>query len=130
VKQLYESRLSQKITQNLSNREDTVDEKWRTLKHNILNAANEALGKRQVDVNRTNKTPEIKELSEHKKKAHIKYLRNGNQENWNQNRVNAKIREMKDYWERFTKEMERDMYGSQRKMWGMLRRNKLEYKDQ
>jgi len=43
----------------------------------------------------------------------MKYLRNRNQENWNlytteRNRINARIREIKeDYWERFTKEMER-----------------------
>jgi len=45
-------------------------------------------------------------------------------------RINARIREIKeDYWERFTKEMGRDMYESQRKMWRMLKMKKLEIKD-
>lgn len=39
------------------------------------------------------------------------------------NKVNAKIRQIKkDYWTNFTQEMESDIYGAQRKVWGMLKR--------
>lgn len=139
TKLLFENRLTNKINENPTNREHDIDEQWKTIKDNILGAAEEAIGKREININKVNNTPwftpEIKELSSQKKEFYIRYLRNKTPENWNsykneRNRVNATIRAIKeDYWERFTKGMERDMYGSQRRIWGMLRRNKQEIKD-
>ena len=44
--------------------------------------------------------------------------------------ANRQIREIKhDYWERFTKDMENDLYGSQRKVWKMLRNRKAVIND-
>lgn len=139
TQQLYCKRLTEKIEQNPIIEINHVDHQWETLKDNILSAARESIGERKVDINRENKTPwftpEIKELANQKKNAYINHIRDRNRENWTlytqvRNRVNAKIRSIKeDYWEGFTKGMERDLYGSQRKIWGMLRRNKLEIKD-
>lgn len=50
----------------------------------------EALGKRQVNVNKTNNTPwfmlEVKELAKQKKKVCTQYILNKTPENWNNNR--------------------------------------------
>lgn len=41
------------------------------------------------------------------------------------NRVNAKIRKIKkEHWEKFTKDIEYDFYGSQKRVWKMLRSSK------
>lgn len=60
-------------------------------------------------------------------------MRNRTQENreYNNKRNNANIRIrtiQKQYWEKFTNNMKRELYGSQEKIWRMLRKNKLEVK--
>jgi len=45
----------------------------------------------------------------------------------NKARVQAEIRRIKTgFWETFTADMEHDLYGSQKKIWGLIRRKKRE----
>jgi len=75
-------------------------------------------------------TPEIKELAQEKRKAYLKYISEPSIEQRSefrelQNRVNARIREIKEgYWESFTADMEHDIYGAQKKVWKLIRTTK------
>ena len=81
VRELYRSRLREKICINLIKNEDGIEEAWEKLKTNILQSAEEALGKRKIGGSESrNKTPwytpEVKQVTEKKKKpfSNIKQL--------------------------------------------------------
>ena len=71
-------------------------------------------------------TPEIKELAHEKRKAYLKYISKPSIEKQTEyrdvrNRVNSRIRRIKEgYWESFTADMERDIYGAQKKVWKLI----------
>ncbi|XP_055378928.1 craniofacial development protein 2-like [Condylostylus longicornis] len=137
VKNLYKNRLAEKIRLNQIQLEEDVETAWKKVKENIENAANEALGKRKINknANKTNTpwfTAEVKELATEKRESYLKYLSMRSPEAYREyksvrNRVNSNIRRIKkEHWEAFTADIERDLYGAQKKVWGMLRRRKKE----
>lgn len=75
-------------------------------------------------------TDEVKTLASQKKEAYIKYKNRRTTEEYERykatrNRVNDAIKEIKKtYWEKFSADMEHDLYGGQRKVWNTLRNRK------
>jgi len=135
VKLLYQSRLTEIIVDNEIKENSNIEDSWNKIKTNIEKAAKEAIGTRKVNTNaNNNKTPwfteEAKTLTNEKRMAYLKYLSNKNDEQRQaykqiRNEVNAKIKQIKkDHWTAFTKDMERDLYGTQKRVWKMLRRRK------
>lgn len=111
------------------------EECWMTIRESVQQAAVEALGKRNVNRNeREYKTPwfdeRVKVLAKEKKQAFLTYKRRKTIETREhyvriRNRVNQEISNIKrEHWERFTKDMEHDLYGSQRKVWRMIGRQR------
>lgn len=113
-----------------------INQNWETIKSNILTAAKEALGTRTVKIPGRTKTPwfcdEIKQLSERKRKAFLQFKSLGTATSYNtykaiRNEVNIQIRQIKrNFWEGYTKNLERDFYGQQRKIWRMIQNQKKE----
>lgn len=74
----------------------------------------------------------MKVLAEEKKKAHLKYKSSKtsrDQAKYREvrNRMVNRIREIKRrYWEDFSRKMENDLYGTQKRIWKMLRASKRE----
>ena len=140
TRDLYKSRLKERIATNPITAGDTIYTAWSKIKINIISAAEEAIGKRKVNVNAiANKpwfTPEIKTLAAEKRAAYIKYLSNKTDEQRQQyvavrNRVNAKITQIKkDYWEKFSTDMQHDLYGGQRRIWNFIRSQKKPVNEQ
>ena len=137
IKHLYKNRLSEKLQEMTSTPSESPDRQWENIQECITRAAEEALGKRTVNVNGPKKstpwfTPEIKELANEKRKAFQKYNNNPSAEERItykriRNRVNSEIRKIKEgYWESFTADMEHDLYGSQKKVWKMIKRSRSE----
>jgi len=138
IRYLYKSRLEVIINKNPLTEEVGIDDNWEKLKTNILRAGKEALGTRKVKIppQTHKKTPwfcdRIASLGEKKRKAfvHFKSSRTSNSYNTNKeirNDVNAKIRQIKrDFWDGYTKSMERDFYGQQNRIWRMIQNQKRE----
>lgn len=135
TKILYQWRLEDQINANPIIKEDTIDEARDKIKSNIENSASEALGKRRINTNRTKNgkpwfTEEVKILAIEKRNAYIKYRNNKTQKEYNKykevrNKTNESIRQLKkSYWEKFSKDMEHDLYGGQKRIWNMLRKRK------
>ncbi|XP_050516391.1 uncharacterized protein LOC126891253 [Diabrotica virgifera virgifera] len=134
---LYRNRLTEKLnSHNLETKKD-IEETWKIIRKSILQAAEEALGKRKVNRNkREYKTPwydeRVKALANQKKQAFLTYKRVKTPEARDdyvtiRNRVNQEIDNIKkEHWEKFTKDMEYDLYGSQKKVWKMITRQKTE----
>lgn len=136
IRGLYRSRLRGKLESPPSD-SSTADELWQHIKSKVLEAAEEAVGWRKVNKNRmNNRTPwfcdEVKEAAKIKKEAFLKYKSNPTPQEHEiyariRNATNEKITKIKEnYWEGYTKGMERDFYGAQRKMWGALRNQRKE----
>ena len=76
--------------------------------------------------------PEIKELSQEKRKSYLKYITKLSSERRREyievrNRVNARVRMIKEgHWESFTADMEHDIYGAQKMIWKLLKNSKRE----
>lgn len=137
TKELYKTRLENRInginTENIS-----VEEMWRNIKSNIVSSAEEVLGKRKTRQGgkKKNKTPwfteAVKDLAVEKKKAFLTFKQNQTPDEYSKyvvvrNRVNAQIHKIKEeHWEGFTKGMEHDLYGAQRKVWKMIQNQKKE----
>lgn len=72
-------------------------------------------------------TEEVKAIAETKRRAFLKSRSEQTRETYQnyvtvRNRVNSRIREIKnEYWRRFSVDMEHDMYGSQKRIWKLLR---------
>ncbi|XP_050456668.1 craniofacial development protein 2-like [Cataglyphis hispanica] len=137
IKALYEWRLRQKIRENGIADEDDVEDGWKKIKSHMTMAAEEALGKRRINKNadtqhKTWFTKEAKQLAKEKRKAYLNYLNNRTSEERQKyknirNLAKAGMRRIKEeYWATFTANMKHDLYGAQRKVWGMLRRRKQE----
>lgn len=135
TRDLYQRRLNEKISQNIITLEDSVDMAWNKIKQNIIHSAKEAIGQRKININgRKNTKPwfteEVKDLSKEKKMAYIRYINNRSPEEYQKykvirNRTNDGIKQLKkEYWERFSVEMEHDLYGCQKRIWNMLRKRK------
>lgn len=135
MQDLYQKRLTDNINNNPIEEVNDVEQAWERIKSNILKSAEEAIGTRRTNINgkRNPKSwfvEEIKVLAEEKRKAYLLYKSNQMAEELEEykiirNRINNRIKELKkQYWEGFTKNMERDLYGSQRKIWNMLRNRK------
>lgn len=135
AKWLYEQRLRYKFETNQVQHEDNMEDSWEKIKHNIIEAAKESIGIREVKTGGNAKTKpwfteEIRTLAYEKRKAYIQYRSNQTHENHQhykrtRNEVNAEIRRLRrEYWTQFTKDMEHDLYGSQRKVWKMLKASK------
>lgn len=134
TQQLYKNRLKYKIQCNNISEEDNVDMAWQKLKTNILEATTEAIGKRVVNVTNAKRNikpwfcDEVKKLAADKRTAYLKYR--AQQITYIdykivRNRVNDSISKIKTaFWEKFSKDMEHDLYGAQKKVWGMLRNRK------
>jgi len=130
IKYLYQQRLKQNINGDRIQEEDDVQTAWKKLRLNIIGAAKEALGKRRINKSNKQKTKpwfkeEIKVLSAEKRKSYIQY-RSGTTDydsyKITRNRVNEKIRRIKhQFWEKFSTDMEHDLYGDQKKIWNTLR---------
>ncbi|XP_048516539.1 uncharacterized protein LOC125502457 [Dendroctonus ponderosae] len=98
-------------------------------------AAEEAIGKRKININANNRTKpwfcqEVKQLADIKRSNYLKYKNLQTIEQQaeyiqTRNRVNSKIKEIKrEYWIKFTADMEYDMYGAQRNVWKLLKNRK------
>jgi len=142
IQHLYSSRLREKISTWPIEENDNIDSAWKTLHKNIIGAAEEAVGKRKI--RRTTQrsgsktswfTDEVKEITTKKKIAYLRYKSLGTQEARDEyisarNYTIKRIRQIKEeHWQAFTKDMEHDLYGSQKKIWKMLRNRKLEVKE-
>jgi hypothetical protein len=104
-----------------------------------LRAGKEALGTRKVKIppQTHGKTPwfcdRIASLAGEKREAFInlKSLRTPNPYNIYKgirNDVNANIRQIKrEFWESYTKSMERDFYGQQNRIWRMIQNQKRDH---
>lgn len=136
IRGFYRSRLREKLDGPIDD-SSTAEETWQFIKSSILKAAEEAVGRRRVNKNHLdNRTPwfceEIKSAAKVKKDAFLRYKSNPTPEEYDtykgiRNVVNQEVKEIKeDYWERFTKGMERDFYGAQRRVWGTLRNQRKE----
>lgn len=131
TKHLFQKRLRDCIVENSINCSDTVNEAWTKVLSNILKSAEEAIGKRQIkSSNRRRKykpwfCEEVKTLSEEKKRSYLSYRQGNityNEYVVTRNRVNSGISAIKrESWERFSSDMEHDLYGGQKKVWNMLR---------
>ncbi|KAL3266416.1 hypothetical protein HHI36_010592, partial [Cryptolaemus montrouzieri] len=132
---MFNERLKTKITDHLIKEEQIVDDSWNTMKTNILEAAKEALGTRIVGIAAKHKstswfTEEVKALANEKRESYLRYRSMKIQTEYRKyvkarNRVNRQIRETKrEHWRKFSKNMENDMYGTQRRIWNMLRARK------
>jgi hypothetical protein len=132
---LYMNRLTNKISQNEITEQDTVEDAWKKIKLNIKDAAKEALGESKVNINgRPNLKPwyeeSVKTLAKEKRVSYLIYRSNPTPEEYRKyktvrNRVNREIDKIKkDYWQKFTTDIERDLSGAQRKIWNMLRKQK------
>lgn len=133
TKHLYRQRLSQKIEESNIMAEDDVETTWAKLSSSITKAAEEALGKRQINIgNRRNTKPwfteEIKTLATEKRKSYLQYrsrIITYDEYRIMRNRVNGEIQAIKrSFWEKFSSDMEHDLYGGQRRIWNMLRNRK------
>lgn len=126
--------LDEKISQNTITGRDDVEDTWEKIKINIKNSAKEALGEKTINTNKRNNkpwfTPEVKELAKEKNKAYIRYVNNRSVEEYQvykkeRNRTTNAIKQLKrTYGEKFSVEMEHDLYGDQKKIWNMLRKRK------
>lgn len=132
TKQLYTNRCKQHINLNQIGHLDTPNTAWEKLRENIYKSAKEALGTRTVSLSsRPNKKPwfttEVKNITKEKKKIYLQYRAFPTPENQHKykeirNKVNNRVREIKeDYWQRFSNEMQADMYGAQKRIWKLLR---------
>ena len=139
IRFLYQTRLNlnEQISNNSLSETNGINENWEIIKFNILTAAKEALGTRTVKTpGIRKKTPwfceEIKQLSERKRKAFLQFKSSGTTTLYNiyksiRNEVNIQIRQIKrNFWEAYTKNLERDFYGQQRKIWRMIQNQKKE----
>lgn len=135
IRNLYQARLNEKIRTTPLKEDQNVEEMWEKIKNNLRGAAREALGTRKVSsIRKQTKTPwfteEIRSLAKEKKDAFITYKRKPSEEEYNKykevrNRINEEIRKHKEgYWEGFTKGMEYDLYGTQKRIWKMLQKQK------
>lgn len=135
TKDLYQRRLTDNINNNSIEEVNDVEQAWEKIKNNILKSAGEAISTRRININgKRNSKPwfveEVKVLAEEKRKVYLRYRSNQTAielEGYKaiRNRVNNRIKELKrQYWEGFTKSMESDLYGSQKKIWNMLRNRK------
>lgn len=134
---LHQTRLKQKLEKKDPNPNDNVEQMWRKIKENITDAAKEAIGKRKVNRNKLKTaTPwfddEIKELAASKKKAFLRYKTKRTQDERKayvriRNETNQRIKQIKqNYWERYSKQMESDLYGAQKQIWRTIRSQKKE----
>jgi endonuclease/exonuclease/phosphatase family metal-dependent hydrolase len=132
---IYQNTISHKIANNQIKEENNVEEAWSKIRKNIDDAAEEILGKRKINTNAVNrKTPwftdEVKQLAEEKRKSYLSYRSSPTTAEYKKyvqvrNRVNSQIsRIKKNYWKKFTEDMEKDLYGAQKKVWKMLRNRK------
>lgn len=133
VKYLYQRRLKEKITTNNIREDDDIETAWTKLRTNILGAAEEALGRRIVRKGgRPNTKPwfkqEVKTLAEEKRKSYLLYRSRAityDEYKVVRNRINENIQKIKrEHWERFSSDMEHDLYGGQKKIWNLLRSRK------
>ena len=135
TKHLYQQRLLRKIQLNQIHENDNVNQAWYKLKDNITSSAMEAIGKRTVRSNgRKNTKPwfteEVKTLANEKRAAYIHYRSNKQPDEYNKykiirNKINSKIKTLKkNYWEKFSNDMQHDFYGTQKKIWNILRNQK------
>ncbi|XP_030750157.1 uncharacterized protein LOC115877947 [Sitophilus oryzae] len=127
TKQLYSNRCQTHVTLNPIAQFDTPNTAWNKLKENICKGAKEALGTRTVSHNRRPNikpwfTLEVKNITREKKEKYLQYKKSPTPENRNiyteiRNRTNNRAREIKEeYWQRFSSEMEADMYGAQKRI--------------
>ncbi|XP_072765165.1 uncharacterized protein [Anoplolepis gracilipes] len=133
TKHLYQQRLNQKIDRNEIQEEDNVWTAWEKLRLNIIGAAEEALDKRKINRSGKQRTKpwfkeEIKALAAEKRESYIRH-RSGNtgydSYKTTRNRVNEEIRKIKhQFWEKYSIDMEHDLYGGQKKVWKTLRNRK------
>lgn len=134
TQELYKNRLSEKLqTQHTMNQD--IDSKWTRIRNCVLDAADESIGKRKVNVNITYRakpwfTPEIKKLAEEKRESYLTYRSSPTQEKLTKyvetrNKVNSRIKTIKrEHWAKFTSDMDHDIFGAQRKVWKMLKNRK------
>ena len=131
---LYENRLKAKL-QELDPTQYDADSLWNRIRDCVLKAAEESIGKRNININAKNNAKpwfcqEVKDLAKQKKKSYLKYKSQPTQEHLHEyvavrNRVNARIKGIKrEHWIKFTSDMDHDMYGAQRKVWKMLKNRK------
>lgn len=121
------------IERNKTLETDDVETSWEKIKTDIIEATEEALGKRKCSYSgrRSNTSwfkEEVRTLTEEKRNAYLIYRSKLiTYEDYRQirNKVNEEIRQIKrDYWEKFSAVMEHDLYGEQKKLWNMLRNRK------
>ncbi|XP_056639351.1 craniofacial development protein 2-like [Diorhabda sublineata] len=130
TKYLYQQRLRKAINENKILKDDTVELARKRLSTNIRTAAEEALGKRKVKLNgKPNTKPwftnEIKSLAEEKRKAYLQYRSQTiTYADYKvvRNRTNMEIQTIKrQFWEKYSSDMENDLYGGEKKIWNMIR---------
>lgn len=137
IKSLYRNRLRQKLDEEERIEEDDVETSWTKLKKHLKEAAKEVLGSRKTNRNATPQKnmwfkPEVGELVREKKEAYLRYQNTRSPEDHQEykdrrNQTKSEIRRIKyEFWESFRVGMDHDLYGAQRKIWGVLRRSRRE----
>ncbi|XP_057671969.1 uncharacterized protein LOC130903737 [Diorhabda carinulata] len=130
TKYLYQQRLRKAINENKILKDDTVELAWKRLSTDIRTAAEEALGKRKVNLNgKPNTKPwfthEIKSPAEEKRKSYLQYISQTiTYADYKvvRNKTNMEIQTIKrQFWEKYSSDMENDLYGGQKKIWNMIR---------
>ncbi|KAF2878970.1 hypothetical protein ILUMI_27200 [Ignelater luminosus] len=97
--------------------------------------ANESIGKTKFNINATDRikpwfTQEVEKLAEEKRKSYLIYRSSPTYEKYlkyveTKNRVNSRIKTTKrENWTKFTSDMNHNIYGTQRKVWKMLKNRK------
>ncbi|XP_045467858.1 craniofacial development protein 2-like [Harmonia axyridis] len=133
TKDLYQRRLALQINNNKIREADDVESAWKKLRTNIITAAEEALGRRRTTSNGKRQTKpwfteDVKTLAEEKRTAYLQFRsKKLTCEGYKlvRNRVNEQIQAIKrSFWEKFSSDMEHDLYGAQKKVWNMLRNRK------
>lgn len=118
IKNLYQTKLKQKIRNSSILEEDDVETSWRKVEEQIKKAVSEALGTRKVNMNSNRKnTPwfmmKVKQLTKEKRKAFLQYLNNRTPEKLQKyKKMKNRIKTRRKKRESFTADMEHDIYGA------------------
>ncbi|XP_065174094.1 uncharacterized protein [Atheta coriaria] len=141
TRNLYLNRLEQKILNNSITDEDDVDKAWDKLKTNVTQAAEEALGSKEVKpYNPFGKrtpwfTDEIKQKCKEKRLAYQQYRTERTMQSYRKYKrkrieTHELVRTTKnEHFRIFSKNLEHDFYGAQKIIWKTIRRQRQELKE-
>lgn len=138
TRKLYQDRLETQINNKQLTDSEDVEERWQTLKTCIINAAKEAFGERTTKKRNTikRKTPwfceEIKNKCREKRQAYLRYRSDRTERSYRaykrtRNETHELVRSKKqEFWNKFSKQLEHDIYGLQKEIWRFIRGQRKE----